>query len=78
MTGNIKTPPDVYSDFQILVSTSGGIFLGTKDKEYLLRNDKGELVKIDYDPQLLTCIHNTIKFCRFFRCKNENIHRLIF
>ena len=52
------------------------VFLGTKNEEYLLRWDpvKKELFTIPYDPQLETAGHNTIKFVRFLRCKNENVH----
>ena len=52
------------------------MYLGTKKEEYLLRRDTetGELYKIPYDPQLETAVHNTIKFVRFVRCKNENVH----
>ena len=33
-----------------------------------------QLVKKELDPRLLTAIDNTIKFVRFARCKNENLH----
>ena len=52
------------------------IFLGTKKEEYLLRwnSETKKLYKIPYVPQLETAVHNTIKFIRFLRCKNENVH----
>ena len=40
----------------------------------MYKNDDGKLEKKEYDPQLLTAIDNTIKFVRFARCKNENLH----
>ena len=51
---------------------------GTKKKEYLLRRtDEGTITKIPCDPpndELETAQENAVKFSRFARPKNENIH----
>ena len=52
--------------------------LGTKKNEYILqKNDDGSICKIPWEPpndKKETAAENAVKFSRFSRPKNENVH----
>ena len=73
-SGNMKRPIDVFTDIREMLDAEGAVFLGTKRDEYILYMEDGKLKKKEFDPELLTAIDNTVKYIRFARCKNENLH----